>query len=66
MLGGALAAVAFATLFPEPGAEQIPESCLICGAPGTADVLLNLVLFVPLGIALTTAIGLPSSQLDCA
>lgn len=32
--------------------EEIPRLCLLCGSRGTADALLNVVLFVPLGLAL--------------
>lgn len=50
-------AVAFLTLTGGEAAAQlqvdeIPHLCLLCGTRGTADALLNLVLFVPLGLAL--------------
>jgi hypothetical protein len=41
------------TLFPSPG-STVPEArwCLICGQRGAADALLNVILFLPLGMAL--------------
>ncbi len=53
MLGAALGCILLATLTPFPGARQ-PEflGCVICGDRGTADALVNLILFVPLGAAL--------------
>lgn len=49
-------AVAWVTLRPDPGAEWAaqasPPWCIACGEAGLADLLLNVVLFVPLGIAL--------------
>lgn len=52
----ALAAIAALTLVPLP--RQLAESaatpwyCLICGEQGMVDVILNVALFVPLGVAL--------------
>jgi VanZ like family len=48
----ALLLIAFATLLPIPGETQIQGFCLICGSRGTADLLLNILLFMPLGAAL--------------
>lgn len=52
----ALGATLWLTLKPLPAqaeATQLtPWTCVFCGAQGTADVLLNLALFVPLGAAL--------------
>jgi hypothetical protein len=54
-----LAAIGFATLTPRPDqAETValtPPWCLLCGELGGVDVLLNLLLFGPLGIALRLA-----------
>lgn len=47
------------TLRPLPdqaaAAAQTPWSCLVCGPVGSADVILNILLFLPLGLALGTA-----------
>ncbi len=52
-LGAAVGCILLATLTPFPGARQ-PEfiSCLICGVRGSADALVNLILYAPLGVAL--------------
>ena len=48
-----------ATLYPVPGAERVPlTACLICGGRGVADAILNVFLFLPLGVALAL-VGLP-------
>ena len=52
LLACALLFIALATLWPMPGETQIQGLCLICGSRGTADLLLNIMLFVPLGAAL--------------
>lgn len=46
-----LLALAAATLTPRPpsGAEALP-SCLLCGRYAVADAVLNVILFVPLGV----------------
>ena len=52
-LTAALLAILVATLWPFPGRE--PEgfiSCIACGERATSDVLLNILLFAPLGAAL--------------
>lgn len=50
------------TLFPHPEAvnevAKTPWWCLLCGEYGTVDVLLNVLLFVPLGLGLRWS-GLP-------
>ena len=52
----ALGAISWLTLKPIPeqgeATQLTPWSCLFCGPQGTADVLLNIALFVPLGAAL--------------
>ena len=54
-----MAFVGLLTLWPLPDqaalSAQTPFLCLPCGADGVADLLLNLVLFVPLGLALASA-----------
>lgn len=49
-IGGA--AVAIATLTPSTGGSSTPVYCLICGDRGLADALLNVTLFLPLGMGL--------------
>lgn len=50
------AGVAALTLTPDPSeisrVAEMPTLCLLCGSRGTADALLNIVLFVPLGLTL--------------
>lgn len=49
----ALLAILGLTLFPiGPELSEPLSVCLICGARGTADALVNVLLFLPLGIAL--------------
>lgn len=50
-----LASAAFilaATLFPEGSGPEPVSACVLCGERGVADALVNLALFIPLGIAL--------------
>ncbi|HSE95578.1 MAG TPA: VanZ family protein, partial [Methylomirabilota bacterium] len=48
--------VALLTLVPHPGQEELvratPPTCLICGELGGVDVVLNVILFIPLGLGL--------------
>lgn len=52
----AVALIAAATLVPRPtqgpSSAMTPWYCLLCGDQGLVDVLLNVALFVPLGLAL--------------
>jgi hypothetical protein len=48
----ALLAIALATLLPAAGPPHPWVFCLACGGRGTADLLLNIALFMPLGAAL--------------
>jgi len=58
ILALALAAVFAATLTPGPP-QQIPGiACLLCGERAVADALLNVILFLPIGIGLAQ-VGLP-------
>lgn len=52
-MAAAVACILAATLTPA-GTEFEPEftGCLVCGAHGVSDVLVNLILFAPLGVAL--------------
>src|SRR5450759_4224060 len=56
-----LAAIGFATLLPEPAAAVGSHFCLVCGSLGGVDAVLNVFLFVPLGIGLTLS-GLPAKR----
>ncbi len=51
-----LLAILVLTLYPNPRqarvADQTPLLCLVCGESGGADVVLNLLLFMPLGAGL--------------
>ena len=55
-LAAALGLIGLATLVPYPEQAELsrstPLGCLVCGELGGVDVVLNLTLFVPLGIAL--------------
>jgi hypothetical protein len=57
----ALAAIAAATLVPNPEQAQTAADtnvwCLVCGDLGVVDVGLNVLLFVPLGIGLSLLTG---------
>ena len=51
-----LGAIAYATLLPAPGSPNVASpTCLICGAYGGVDAVLNVLLFVPLGVGLAMA-----------
>lgn len=50
-----LVVIAFATLLPEPGAAVGSHLCLLCGSLGGVNSLLNVFLFLPLGIGLALA-----------
>lgn len=47
-----LAAIAFATLLPEPTSAVGSIFCLLCGPLGGVSAILNVFLFIPLGIGL--------------
>jgi len=68
LLVASVAAILAATLSPIAGEE--PErwfGCVVCGERGTADVLVNVLLFLPFGAALAAA-GMPlrRAMLGCA
>jgi hypothetical protein len=52
---GALAAIMFATLMPSPQTLTSVRWCVVCGSLGGVDVVLNVLLFVPLGCGLAMA-----------
>jgi hypothetical protein len=47
-----LAAIGFETLLPDPGVAVGSHWCLVCGSFGGVDSILNILLFVPLGVGL--------------
>jgi VanZ family protein len=53
-----LAAIAYATLLPEPGRPLDAHLCLVCGSLGGVDAILNVLLFIPLGVGLALS-GVP-------
>src|ERR1700688_4690962 len=65
-IGGALtiaslAAILFATLLPASGEPVASHLCLVCGTVGAVDFILNVLLFVPLGVGLALC-GFPASR----
>lgn len=53
ILAAAVATIAVATLTPGSPVRLEPTSltCLVCGSAGTADVIRNILLFLPVGVA---------------
>jgi hypothetical protein len=49
---GSVAAILFATLLPDSGEPVDSHLCLVCGALGGIDFVLNVLLFFPLGVGL--------------
>src|ERR1700693_5256116 len=56
-----LAAIGFATLTPQPGTAVGSHWCLLCGPLGGVNSVLNVILFVPLGVGLALS-GLPAKR----
>jgi VanZ family protein len=56
-----LVAIAFATLTPEPADDIGSHFCLVCGSFGGVSALLNVFLFVPLGVGLALS-GWPAKR----
>jgi hypothetical protein len=54
-------AIAFATLSPEPGVAVGSHLCLVCGSLGGLSAILNVFLFLPLGIGLSLC-GVPGKR----
>lgn len=52
LTAAAFGAIALATLRPSYGAPTHSPWCLVCGDSGVLDVLLNIILFLPLGAGL--------------
>lgn len=57
MLVAALALIGLTTLTPSSTYEATPTFCIFCGTLGGVDFTLNVVLFVPLGLALRRLSG---------
>jgi hypothetical protein len=58
---GSLAAIAFATLLPEPSPAIGSILCIVCGSAGGVSAILNVFLFAPLGVGLALC-GLPGKR----
>jgi len=56
-----LALIGFETLLPEPGAALSSHLCLLCGSLGGVSAILNILLFMPLGIGLALS-GFPGKR----
>ena len=56
-----LAFIGFATLLPEPDVAVGSHFCLVCGSLGGLNAVLNVFLFVPLGIGIAFS-GFPSKR----
>ena len=56
-----LTAIALATLLPVPGPAVGSHFCLVCGSLGGINAVLNVLLFVPLGVGLALS-GLPGKR----
>lgn len=62
-----LLALAAVTLWPrEPSGVEVLPLCLICGDRGTADAILNVLLFVPLGLLAPVRRWVPALLLAAA
>jgi hypothetical protein len=63
LFAGSLLLIAMATLTPQPPTNVMEGSalCLLCGGYGTVDALLNVGLFLPLGVSLALA-GVPRGR----
>jgi hypothetical protein len=60
LIGVATGAILLATLTPDFSSTEPPWSvCIICGDHGVADAIANVLLFLPLGVALAVA-GVPA------
>lgn len=55
---GSVVAILFATMFPASGQPVDSHLCLVCGTRGGVDFVLNVLLFIPLGIGLALS-GIP-------
>jgi hypothetical protein len=53
-----VAAILYATLLPDTGEPVNSHLCIVCGSRGGVDTILNVLLFMPLGVGLALS-GLP-------
>ncbi|MFL5542914.1 MAG: VanZ family protein, partial [Longimicrobiaceae bacterium] len=53
------AAILGVSLAPASPGDAVPRACIICGFQGTADLVLNLAFYLPLGAALALALRRP-------
>ena len=64
LAAASILAIASLTLFPTDDESAGPTLCLLCGERGLADAILNVLMFVPLGVGLALAgAGLPGAAL---
>jgi hypothetical protein len=61
-----LIAIAAATLMPESSPAVESHFCLICGSVGAVDAILNIVLFLPLGVGLALSMVRAKNAVICA
>ena len=52
-----LGVIASVTLLPVASGPRLPSTCFFCGPLGGVDFVLNVVLFVPLGLGLAALVG---------
>lgn len=57
IVASALALIAALTLRPSAAGVGLPFFCLFCGSTGSVDFILNVFLFVPLGVGLHLLLG---------
>ena len=58
---GSLAVILFATLLPASGQPVASHLCLVCGTLGGVDSILNVLLFIPLGVGVALC-GVPARR----
>ena len=61
LVGASVILICAATLTPQPGHSDASLFCIVCGSLGGVDVVLNVLLFLPLGIGLALS-GVRSSR----
>jgi hypothetical protein len=52
LVGASIILICIATLTPQPGHSETSLFCIVCGSLGGVDAVLNVILFLPLGIGL--------------
>jgi hypothetical protein len=61
LAGASIILICVATLTPQPGHSETSPFCILCGSLGGVDAVLNVLLFLPLGIGLALS-GARSSK----